>query len=211
MSGLRSTGATGHARSMFRYISIALAITRLLAGVLFPFVDGSIRLPLLMYAGISGLVDTTVTRQLGESSRFGRFMNPIADKTFVLLVAGTLFLDGSVAWWEFLILTSRDLVVIAISVAVMFRHLQEPMETSPLLIGKIATASQYIFLLTIIVVPVAHWLAFMLAAATSLLAAIAYVQDAVAQIHDLSPTDLSFVEREDRAFAAAHMMDPSNH
>ncbi len=169
----------------------ALTVSRLLIGLLFPFVGVSFRLPLLVYAGVSDLIDGEISRRIGVSSKIGRLLDPIADKTVILAIAGTLLWDGDIMWWEVLLIASRDLFVVAISVAVLFVRLRQPMDTSPLVIGKVATAGQFTYFLTLFLLPQAHWFVFAIAAAISLAAGIAYLYDAITQVRELSIRDLS--------------------
>jgi phosphatidylglycerophosphate synthase len=179
---------------IIRSIPNALTISRLIAGLLFPFAGVGFRLPLLIYAGISDLIDGEISRRVGGSSRFGKLLDPIADKTVVLAVAITLLFDGTITWWELLLVASRDLFVIAISIGVLFQDLKQPMETSPLMIGKVATAAQFTYLVTLFLIPEAHWFVFVIAAAISLLAGVAYLYDAITQVRELSVRNLSPVD-----------------
>ena len=130
--------------------------------------------------------DTQRSRRVGGTTRFGTLLDPIADKTVILAVAITLLLDGTIVWWELLLIASRDLFVIAISIGVLFQNLKQPMETSPLLIGKLATAAQFIYLATLFLFPEARWFVFLIAAPISLLAGFAYLYDAINQVRELS-------------------------
>ena len=171
---------------ILRAIPNALTVSRLIAGLIFPFVAGGYRLPILLFAGVSDLVDGEIGRRVGGTTRFGKLLDPIADKTVILAVAITLLLDGTIVWWELLLIASRDLFVIAISIGVLFQNLKQPMETSPLLIGKLATAAQFIYLATLFLFPEARWFVFLIAAPISLLAGFAYLYDAINQVRELS-------------------------
>lgn len=171
---------------ILRAVPNALTISRLIAGLIFPFVAVGYRLPILLFAGVSDLVDGEIGRRVGGTTRFGKLLDPIADKTVILAVAITLLLDGTIVWWELLLIASRDLFVIAISIGVLFQNLKQKMETSPLVIGKVATAAQFIYLATLFLFPGARWFVFLIAAPISLLAGFAYLYDAIIQIRELS-------------------------
>lgn len=162
-----------------------LTVTRLVAGLLFPFAGPGLRVVLLLYAGISDLIDGEISRRLGATSRFGQQLDPIADKVVVLSVAGTFLWEGSIQWWELLLVAMRDVTVLAIILVVPLCNLKHALETSPLVIGKIATGGQFLFLITVLMIPQAYAFVFVVVAAISCLAAIAYLQDTVVQVRNL--------------------------
>ena len=187
-------GVRTFSRRILRAIPNTLTILRLIAGLAFPFVGVGYRLPVLIFAGVSDLIDGEIGRRTGGTSRFGKLLDPIADKTVILVVVTTLLLDGSIAWWELLLVASRDLCVIAISVGVLFQDLRQRMETSPLMIGKVATAAQFTYLATLFLIPEARWFVFIITAAISLLAGFAYLYDAIIQVKELSNRRLHMVK-----------------
>ncbi len=162
-----------------------LTIMRLFVGFVFPFVGHSFRIVLLLFAGISDLVDGEISRRLGATTRFGQMLDPVADKAVVLAVAGTFLWEGSIEWWELLLVAMRDVVVTLITFVVPFLKLKHRMETSPLVIGKIATGGQFAYLLTVLLIPQAYTFVFVIAAAISCIAAIAYLQDTFVQVRNL--------------------------
>lgn len=163
----------------------ALTVLRLLAAVLFPLAGHGGRIALLLYAGISDLVDGEISRRLGATSKFGKTLDPIADKAVVLSVAGTFLWEGSVDWWQLMLVASRDMIVLALTVIVAWQRLRQPIETSPLLIGKVATAGQFVYLWTVLLIPQAYTLVFIASASISCIAGAAYLQDTFAQVRNL--------------------------
>ncbi len=162
-----------------------LTIMRLFAGLMFPFFGHGVRLALLFYAGISDLIDGEISRRMGATTRFGQMLDPVADKVVVLAVAGTFLVEGTIEWWELLLVAMRDIVVGLMIIIVAFAKLKHPMETSPLVIGKVATGAQFAYLLTVLLIPQAYMFVFVIAATISCIAAVAYLQDAVIQIRNL--------------------------
>lgn len=138
-----------------------------------------------MYAGISDLIDGEISRRIGSTSRFGERLDPIADKVVVLAVIGTLLWEGSIQWWEMILVAMRDFVVLGIAAIVAWQHWTRPMETTPLIIGKIATGGQFAYVLTILLAPQLSTFVLIPTAFLSCSAAVAYTQDAIQQKNDL--------------------------
>jgi len=68
---------------------------------------------LFMIAAISDFADGYVARKLKKESRFGRHLDPVADKIFVigLFVAVAWFYSEYVPWWTVGIIIFRDVVI----------------------------------------------------------------------------------------------------
>ncbi|HEX5004887.1 MAG TPA: CDP-alcohol phosphatidyltransferase family protein [Gemmatimonadales bacterium] len=86
----------------------AFTVVRLPLGVAFPMVNDSWRLVVLGVAGASDLLDGFLARRIG-SSRFGPFIDPVADKLFMAVAFGTVLFSGQLAWWELLGVLARDI------------------------------------------------------------------------------------------------------
>lgn len=162
----------------------ALTVLRLVAGLLFPFCNYGWRLALLVYAGASDAIDGEVGRRLGATSDFGKLVDPIADKVVVIMVAATLVWEGSIEWWQLLLVASRDLAVLVISFVSWGLGYRSNMLTSPLIIGKVATGVQFIYLFAAVVMPQYASLLLIPVAMIVGLAAAAYVYDAHDQIQN---------------------------
>jgi len=120
-----------------------------------------------------------------RSVLFGKILDPIAGKAVILAVAGAFLWVGSIEWWELLLVAMQDIVVVLICVVVAFRQWDRPFETSPLVIGKIATCGQLAYLLTVLLFPQAYTLVFAVAAALSIAAAVGYLYDSMVQVRNL--------------------------
>ena len=70
-------GVRAISRRILRAIPNALTVSRLIAGLIFPFVAGGYRLPILLFAGVSDLVDGEIGRRFGGTTRFGKLLDPI--------------------------------------------------------------------------------------------------------------------------------------
>lgn len=95
-------------------------------------------------AGLSDGIDGFLARRYGLTSRLGAILDPLADKALMLAVLVSLTLAGLVPAWFPAVLIARDsLVVLAAGLA---RLAGRPLETPPLLVGKLNTACQIAFL-----------------------------------------------------------------
>lgn len=87
-----------------------LTVSRLpmaLAFVLAP--SNGVRLAILAAAATTDLLDGFIARRIG-SSRFGSFLDPVADKLFMLCAFGVVVLSGRLAPFEVLAVLLRDVV-----------------------------------------------------------------------------------------------------
>jgi cardiolipin synthase (CMP-forming) len=94
-------------------------------------------------AGLSDAADGFLAKRFGLSTRLGRFLDPVADKTLMLAVFVTLAFLDDVPMWLAAIVILRDLLIITgLAVAVASRA---PIAIKPLMAGKICTATQVIY------------------------------------------------------------------
>lgn len=162
-----------------------LTLLRLVAGLAFPFCNQTWRLLLLLFAGFSDAIDGEVERRLSATSDFGKLVDPIADKVVIISVAVTLVWEGTLTWWQLLLVASRDLAVIAITVTAWTLDYWDKMLTSPLIIGKIATGIQFLFVLSAVAIPDLISILFPPTAVLVGFAAAAYLADGFHQIRRL--------------------------
>ncbi len=87
-----------------------LTASRLPLAVAFFVVDApSWRAVILVVAGATDLLDGTIARRFG-ASRLGAFLDPVADKLFMVSAAGAVLLSGQLHPLELLGLLIRDIV-----------------------------------------------------------------------------------------------------
>lgn len=117
-----------------------LTLARLPLAVAFVLVqDAWIRLAILSVAAATDLFDGLLARRIG-GSRFGAFIDPVADKLFMLAAFVVVALSGRLAWYEIAGVLLRDLVA---SVAfVMTLTSGRPMAIPARLGGKAVTVGQ---------------------------------------------------------------------
>lgn len=135
-----------------RLLPNALTVLRIALAAAFPFVPEPWRLWVLCAALATEYLDGALARALRVTSRFGRVLDPIADRCLFAAVAITLLLDRSLEAWQVLALGIRDLLF---AIAVMwysargFGPVMRKMR--PRLAGKLVTALQYAALLWLLV------------------------------------------------------------
>jgi cardiolipin synthase len=83
----------------------AIRIPLAVAFVLVPTRDG--RFAILALAAASDLLDGWIARRLGPS-RLGQFVDPVADKLFMVAAFGVVAVSGRLAWYEIAGLLLRD-------------------------------------------------------------------------------------------------------
>src|SRR5947199_9092028 len=93
-------------------ISRLAAIPLLMALVLlrFPGHDQVAAALLLMFS-LTDTLDGQLARRRGMVSDFGKFLDPLADKLFVLAVLIVLVQEGLVAAWVVVVILSRELII----------------------------------------------------------------------------------------------------
>lgn len=152
----------------------ALTILRLFAGLAYAFVPEDWRIPILIYAAVSDLVDGPLSRFSNSTSNFGQVWDPIADKVCVLAVLLMTVVDGQIAWWELLLVGARDVMVICLAIATLIIDRSKLKDMPPRISGKIATAGQFAFLVGVLIFAAKPLWLFGLAVALSVWSGIDY-------------------------------------
>lgn len=135
---------------LWKMLPNALTVLRLLAGLVFPFVDEFWWLPLVVFAGLTDLIDGWLSRMWNGTSTFGQLLDPVADKTFVLAVLWSVWQHGWVSLLELAWLAARDLTVLGLTIFAAASTRLTAQDLRPRWPGKCATAAQFV-VLTIIV------------------------------------------------------------
>jgi phosphatidylglycerophosphate synthase len=128
-----------------------LSVFRLLLGLAFPFVPADWRLAVVVVAALSDALDGLVARWLGAESDTGRLLDPIADKVFVLVLAGTLLAEGAISPLWALGVAARDVVVLAgLLYVIARRQWARGRRMRPSWLGKCTTAAQFALLVVLV-------------------------------------------------------------
>jgi phosphatidylglycerophosphate synthase len=105
---------------------------------------------IIVAAALTDLLDGLVCRWWHVATPFGRLLDPIADKVFVLLVLLTFWCEGALHSGEAALVGLRDLTVLAgVGWLVLRRDWSALHSLPPSLPGKLATLAQFVFLLSL--------------------------------------------------------------
>ncbi len=66
---------------------------------------------LFIVAGLTDVADGRIARHLKQTSRFGSYVDPFADKLLVLATAAALVYDHRLSVWWFVVVLARELAV----------------------------------------------------------------------------------------------------
>ena len=138
-------------RNLLHFLPNGLSVARLLLGLAFPLVPSEWWLWVVVVAALSDALDGLSARLLHVESETGRMLDPVADKVFVLMLAGTLVAEGAIHPFWAAGVAVRDLVVLAGLVVVAVRGRWEAYrKMRPSWPGKCTTAAQFALLLVLV-------------------------------------------------------------
>jgi len=101
-------------------------------------------LGLFAFAGLSDAADGFLAKRFNFGSRLGRILDPAADKALMLVLFVTLAALGNVPVWLTATVLARDAAILGgLAVAVAWRA---PVRVQPLLVGKLCTGLQVIYI-----------------------------------------------------------------
>ena len=127
-----------------------------------PFVVSSIleghyevALILFVLAGISDALDGVLARSLGQRTKLGEYLDPIADKLLISTLFLVLSATHRIPWRVTVIVFSRDIIILVVCTLV---YATTPLrDFSPSVLGKANTIAQIIALGATILVEVKSW------------------------------------------------------
>lgn len=70
-------------------------------------------------ASLTDFYDGHLARTKGSVSNFGKIMDPVADKVLLLSAFGVLAHLGMIAWWMFIVIAIREILVTASRIMIM--------------------------------------------------------------------------------------------
>lgn len=137
-----------------------LSLSRVGLGLAFPLTPHALRPWLVAVAALTDMLDGLTSRWLHVESDTGRLLDPIADKFFALMLAGTVVAEGTIELWWAVGIGARDLVVLAGAAATALRRRWAAfLNMPPTWPGKCTTAAQFlVFLIAVVEGQVAVWL-----------------------------------------------------
>jgi len=140
------------------WLANALTISRIPLGILFwvTYGDRAWSIALVVLAALTDALDGTVARWAMRrrgvtTSRAGEWLDPLADKAFVILVLGAIQAHDPAPWGLIALIAARELVVIPLAAAyriVMPSRMPHAFKAGPL--GKAATIAELVAILALI-------------------------------------------------------------
>src|SRR6185312_2686736 len=129
---------------MLRHLPNLLSALRLLAAPVAAWAilqdHETLALAMFVFAGLSDLADGLVARRWGFISRFGAWLDPVADKLLMLFCFIALLRVGAVAFWLVVLVIARDALIATGATLVRISSL--PMRIAFLINGTATTAVQ---------------------------------------------------------------------
>jgi len=127
-----------------------LSLARLALGLALPWLPHDWHLAVIALAAATDLLDGLAARWLRCESKTGQVLDPVADKVFILALAGTLIAEGALTPGWALAVAARDLVVLAAAAVLFARGRWADYRTMrPTWLGKCTTAAQFALLLVL--------------------------------------------------------------
>jgi len=106
--------------------------------------DDRAALGIFAFAGLSDAADGYLAKRFDLATRFGRFLDPAADKLLMLAAFLALALLQHTPIWLTVLVIARDVAIVA--GILLARFLELPIRIEPLAIGKISTAVQIAYI-----------------------------------------------------------------
>ena len=112
-------------------------------------------LVLFIVAGISDALDGLLARSLGQRTKLGEYLDPVADKLLVSTLFLVLSVTHRIPWRVTVIVFSRDIIILVVCTLV---YATTPLrDFSPSLLGKANTVAQIVTLGLVILREVKPW------------------------------------------------------
>ncbi|MCS7150963.1 MAG: CDP-alcohol phosphatidyltransferase family protein [Endomicrobia bacterium] len=104
---------------------------------------------------MTDFLDGFFARVLKQRTKFGSFLDPLADKTFVISVIIVLMFRNYIPWWFFGIIIIREALVIA-GWIITYQHTAN-LDTKPRFLGKVSIGLEMITILSVIINTYTQW------------------------------------------------------
>lgn len=112
--------------------------------------DDRAALGIFAFAGLSDAADGYLAKRFDLATRFGRYLDPAADKLLMLAAFLALAVLQHTPVWLTVLVIARDVAIVA--GILLARFLELPIKIEPLAIGKISTAVQIAYIGFVLVV-----------------------------------------------------------
>jgi CDP-diacylglycerol---glycerol-3-phosphate 3-phosphatidyltransferase len=101
------------------------------------------RITALTLAMLSDALDGYIARRFGKISRLGTFLDPFADKLFVIFVLGIFLAENRLAPWEAATMLCRDFSVIIFGFYLAWKGTLNEYQFRAIWCGKVTTCIQF--------------------------------------------------------------------
>ena len=141
-------------RSALFTLPNTISLSRVLLALAFVLVSEPWdRIALIAVAGFTDIIDGWLARHEKSESTAGAFLDPLADRVFVLVAISTYLIEGRLTTGQYFIFLTRDLATAVGFVVAKIIPTLRPAVFRARRLGKIVTVVQLIALISIIVVP----------------------------------------------------------
>ena len=131
-----------NAISLGRILIVPLSIWLILLDAMMP------AFWLVVAAAISDGIDGLIAKKFDSVTVLGGFLDPIADKVLLISIFITLGVDQYIPSWLVILVVFRDLLLIG--GAMLYHTITQALTMEPMVVSKINTASQLIFIILIL-------------------------------------------------------------
>jgi cardiolipin synthase len=101
-----------------------------------------------LIAGISDGIDGFLARRFDWRTRLGSYLDALADKALLVSVFVTLGFLKLIPAWLVIMVVSRDLLIVG--AVLLSRLMDRPVRVAPLMLSKLNTVAQIIFLVAVL-------------------------------------------------------------
>lgn len=180
-------------------ISNILTILRLiLAPIIFYFLlksDVTTAFAFILIAAITDLLDGYLARKLRKTSNLGKFLDPLADKVLIFFVLLALFLINKITILELLILSIRELTIAVFALVAIIDKNNKMKEWTRTNIGKLTTASQFTFILIVLLnITILRDIFLVITVILSITSTVDYIMKYKHQLKTIKPLTIEFLK-----------------
>ena len=102
----------------------------------------------LMIAALTDALDGTIARMANQKTRFGAYLDPLADKLLLMTTFVTFSLLDMVPVWSVILVVSRDAILLT---GTLLAHLTSTtIDASPTILGKATTLFQASYMILVL-------------------------------------------------------------
>jgi cardiolipin synthase (CMP-forming) len=143
-----------HVRDALRVPSL-VSFTRVIFAAVFPFCLHFpwLALGVLGAAALSDVFDGWYARRFDQVTALGTVIDPVTDKVFVTTVAISLVVSGGLSLFDVLLLSAREVGELPLVIWLFFSHTARSRREGANVIGKLATALQFVAIAVTLLLP----------------------------------------------------------